>query len=434
MNLKLLPLLVLLWVVVGCQSNRSHHPQSQHVFAPDSLWTSSGNAQLDSLLQLAAVAPRDTNLAKLYHTIGNRYYGFDFEKAKEYYLKINTLSKQLGWRRGYYMYSSAFAPMLAREGLVDSAFAVLHRALESAKREQNEPWTAILHYSIGNIYFTTGWYETSLLHFMEALPVYEKINDIKNLEKVYFMMSQIYNNLDMVEKAIEFGEKAVALNSKDFYALFGLAKAYLSSRESEKARDYLKESLRLCELHRNYEVMGRIYYFLAEDALHAFDLEKAESYILQSKKIYEKYRPHPFFDYIQLSELEMIKGNYAQSEKYAKEALQTVIESDFFKEKKRCYMILAELAIGQHKYRENVQYRNEMDVAEKAFAKEKSITASEEMAAKYETQKKEMRIATLEKEKQLMRLLSLLGGLVLLLVLAAFFFLWRWMMQKKRMV
>ena len=51
----------------------------------------------------------------------------------------------------------------------------------------------------------------------------------------------------------------------------------------------------------------------------------------------------------------------------------------------------------------------------------------------YETEKKETQIATLEEEKRLMIWLSVAGGAVLLLALAAFFFLWRWTVQKKRL-
>ncbi len=49
----------------------------------------------------------------------------------------------------------------------------------------------------------------------------------------------------------------------------------------------------------------------------------------------------------------------------------------------------------------------------------------------YETEKKETQITTLEKEKQLIIWLSVAGGAILLLALAAFFFLWRWTVQKK---
>jgi signal transduction histidine kinase/DNA-binding CsgD family transcriptional regulator len=51
----------------------------------------------------------------------------------------------------------------------------------------------------------------------------------------------------------------------------------------------------------------------------------------------------------------------------------------------------------------------------------------------YETEKKEMRISSLEGEKQLIMWLNLAGGTALLLTLSAFFFLWRWTVQKKRL-
>jgi signal transduction histidine kinase len=51
----------------------------------------------------------------------------------------------------------------------------------------------------------------------------------------------------------------------------------------------------------------------------------------------------------------------------------------------------------------------------------------------YETEKKEMQITTLEEEKRLMIWLGIAGGAVLLLALVAFFFLWRWTVQKKRL-
>ena len=51
----------------------------------------------------------------------------------------------------------------------------------------------------------------------------------------------------------------------------------------------------------------------------------------------------------------------------------------------------------------------------------------------YETEKKELQITALQEEKWLMIWLGIAGGAVLLLALAAFFFLWRWTVQKKRL-
>jgi signal transduction histidine kinase len=51
----------------------------------------------------------------------------------------------------------------------------------------------------------------------------------------------------------------------------------------------------------------------------------------------------------------------------------------------------------------------------------------------YETEKKEIQITSLQEERRLMIWLGVAGGAVLLLALAAFFFLWRWTVQKKRL-
>ena len=58
---------------------------------PSSDLFSTGNASLDSLLQLAAAAPHGTALAKLYYEIGEMYEDNDNEKAKAYYQKMEKL-------------------------------------------------------------------------------------------------------------------------------------------------------------------------------------------------------------------------------------------------------------------------------------------------------------------------------------------------------
>jgi signal transduction histidine kinase len=60
-------------------------------------------------------------------------------------------------------------------------------------------------------------------------------------------------------------------------------------------------------------------------------------------------------------------------------------------------------------------------------------SAIREMEVRYETEKKETQIAALKSEKQLVIWLGIAGSAVSLLLLATFFFLWRWTVQKKRL-
>ncbi|GHT07965.1 hypothetical protein FACS189426_02450 [Bacteroidia bacterium] len=89
--------------------------------------------------------------------------------------------------------------------------------------------------------------------------------------------------------------------------------------------------------------------------------------------------------------------------------------------------------IGLAKWDAHLCYKAAFDSVQNLVVNETMLRAAEELEVKYETEKKEMQIATLEEEKQLMIWLSIATGAVLLLALAAFFFLWRWTVQKKRL-
>jgi signal transduction histidine kinase len=269
---------------------------------------------------------------------------------------------------------------------------------------------------------------------MEALQIYEKQNNSEKLQTVYYMMSQLYRIIDETEKAIACCEKSIALNNEDEYIFYALASIYSSINQHEKGKGYCEEALRLATLHNNTYLTGGIYLILANEALNNFDFDTTEKYAQLSLEINKQFgRGDCCLNYIMLSKIEMAKGNIGKSDDYIREAFEIAVDFDGLQEKRLCYMILSELAAAQHKYYDNVRYWNEISLIENVIAKEKSVRAAEEMAAKYETGKKEMRIASLEEEKRLMRLLSFTGGSLLLMGLAALFFLWRWTVQKRRL-
>ena len=388
-------LLIIIVLFTACSQFTGKHDskQSQAAFTPDSLWTPTGNAQLDSLLQLAAIAPQDTNLVMLYSEIADMYKNNDFEKAKAYYLKSGNLSEQLAWNIGYYNYSVNFSNMLNREGLLDSATIIIQKAYELAVHENDEKWKSNMLMNKGNVYYAKDWYETALSCYMEGLPYLEKENNVNKLHIVYYLMSQLYRDIGSADKAIEYGEKSVALNRENPAALSVLGTAYEYVHQYEKALFYYEESSRLCALQNNIYIMGHNYYNLSNIALYLYDLKKAERYALQSLEIHRQFDPEGCCnDLVLLSKIEQLKSNYLKSEGYAKEALQIAVEFDSSEGKKYCYQILSELASIQGRYREYIQYWEEMDLAGKAMATETALRASEEMNAKYETAKKDFEI------------------------------------------
>jgi len=393
--MKIYVILLVAFILAACSnfSGNKIDEQSQNIFVPDSLWTPTGDAQLDSLLQLAAVAPQDTTLAWLYYKMATIYMDNDYEEAKKYFNKSGDLSDHLNWDKGRISYSIAISRMITREGLPDSALILLNKALELSLNNNNESWAALALNNIATAYFAKSWYETAAIYYMDAASIFEKNSDNEKLFHIYYMMSQLYNNLKASEKAIEYGKKAVALNSEEPWGFAALAFAYFSARQYENSKDNLEKALHISESQNNLYMAAFIYHLLGNVSVNTFDLDMGERYAKKSLEITRQLGSTVFSDkIIILSKIEQLRGNYSKSEEYAKEALKIAIEIGQNETKKNCYIILSQLAIGQHNYRKHLEYTEEWEKIEQEIANETTLHAAEEMAAKYETSKKELEI------------------------------------------
>jgi len=224
--------------------NKQEVTQTDITIRTDSLFVPTGNAELDSLLQLAAVAPVDTNLARLYKNIANIYEYNDLDLAKEYCWKLKNLSEKLNWNKGLYYFAINYQVLLNREGLTDSALVVLNEALELAKKEKDEIIIASLQASIGSIYMSLDLCEKALEYYLESIAVLEKNDPNNSLGNVYYMMCQLYAQMMSTDKAIEYGEKAIHLHPDNQYAFYSLAIAYGVIHQYEKAKFYFVEALK----------------------------------------------------------------------------------------------------------------------------------------------------------------------------------------------
>ena len=379
---------------VGCHS------------APDALpslnLSQTGNAALDSLLQIAATAPQDTNLARLYYEIGDRFEDVDVEKAKTFYLNVENLSERIGWYEGSYLSSYAFGNLLIREGQPDAAVEVFQKGYDLAVRENNEIWKANMVFAKGNAYSMKQSHEQALTLYMEALPIYEKTNDIDKIQHLYYMITQSYLFANDIEKAFEYGEKSVALNRENPYSFLCLAIAYQAAQQREKSIAYYEEVLRLATLQNNVYLMVAMYGHLANDALVVLDLERAERYAQLAMKHKRIVGPASISSMlILLSKVEELKGNTAKSEEYANEMQQIAAKFDLLNEKKLACMMLSELTLAHRQYGKKSQYYVEWDLFDFAMLTDPTVRSAEDMLQKYELSQKELEI---EQQQQIIAL------------------------------
>ena len=387
------PLILFLLFAVACNSSHNHDQQQQPVSSAYSQLTPTGDTQLDSLLQLATTMPQDTNLAMLYFQIGHRYFSHDFEQAKRYYRKLGQLSEQLNWFYGRCLFATAYANTLTRQKSTDSSLLVLQEGLALAVNKNDEVWIANLNLNTGIAYSLKDWFETALSYLTQALSFYEQWTNKSKLQQTYNAISQIYIELNAMDKAIEISEKSIALNSENIFAFVNLGRAFSNTTHYEKAKGYLNEALRISSQRNDSYMMGVIYTLLANTALLVFDLEASEGYLSKAFEINRQLGPANYCaDLILLSRLELMKGNFGKSEANVKEALQITFDLKLLQQRRLCYILLSELAIAQRKYNQYSKYSEERDLLDIAIAQQTVLRSSEEMSAKYETEKKQLEI------------------------------------------
>ena len=424
---------------IGCNFTHPDTDNQQiadNAVVADSL-QQSWNSKLDSMLQVAAIAKQDTNLAQLYVDIGLLYADNDFEKAKEYYLKAENLSENLDWNKGRYMYASGFSNILYREGLLDSGIVIIRHAYELAKKENDESWITKTSMNIGNGYFYKSWYQTALEYYLEALHNLEKSDDKETLIRVYDNTGVVYRIMGLPEKAIEYDKKALALFGDEEpllkgYVLYNLATA-LHLTEDEETEYYFKEALRVCKLHNSQYVIAAIYLGLGNLVLPD-DIKEAENYCRKALEITTEIKNPNLSGLanLTLGLIEIFNVNLKQAEQYCITSLDIAQEINYAEYQVNAHRQLAIIYAMKHDFENCIKSINRADSIERFIARESVLRSANEIETKYETEKKELKIAGLEKERQLMIGLTITGGAVLLLALATFFFLWRWTIQKKR--
>jgi len=436
----------------GCSfsHNESANRQDmQNAAAKDSVVVSPADSpaqdedgKLDSLLRLTETAKQDTNLAKLYNDIGDIYYNYDHKKAKAYYLKLEDLSKKLDWNRGRYLFAAGYTDILNSEGLTDSSIVIHQQVLELAKKEMNEEWIAEISTNIGNCYFYKKWFETALNYYNEALPIFEKQGDKSVLAHLYYLMGVVYGYMDMYNEEMAYSEKSLDILKDEpdalirSYALINYAFAIVKNNKPqlEKAESSLLEAQRISKLHNNKYNLLSIYSNLADIALKKYDLNNTEMYARKCLEIAMEFGDVEGYcvSNLYLGYVEEYKENFDKSEEYVREALKTAEEKELPVEKKECYTLLSNLYTARHDFRNHNFYAAKADSIQLELVSEKTRAYAKEMEVKYETEKKELQITALQKEKRLMIGLSIAGSVVLLFALTTSLLLWRWTVQKRR--
>ena len=401
------------------------------------------NAQnLDSLEKvIVKEGIKTSDKLKIYDDLSWGYLSSDFKKASFYAnkgielaQKVNdplmegTLYRNLGIT--YYMFSK-----------FDSASMFYEKAMQCAISANNLNLQALINSAIGNLYNMKGEYQTALKYYLKALPVFEKLGNKQRIRILLGNTGTLYlglNNFAQAEKYF-LKSKKIAEEINDLEGLGqayeGLCRIYIDKEQYGKAIEYGKQAIETFHSTGNKLFEANSMQSLAMAYYNGpKDYDKAEMLALKALDINNEIGlpGHIAGALNMLSNIAFHKKQYEKCKQYAIKGFNTDSTDSNINSNLMANLVRSGIWLGDKKMA-NEYFDKYRDIIDIRGTKEFQNTLTE-MEVKYETEKKQIKIEALEKEKKLFLLLTISGASVLILLITALFLVYKNIKNQKRIV
>lgn len=393
---------------------------------------SAQNHKVDSLLTV--LNAQELNAKKqidLYKELCSSFLLTDADQLLVYGNKGLTLAKE----EKDFVNASLFYRMIGKahhiKGDYDSALTCFFQGLEYTYDTENELEEAKLYGSIASSYMFQNKDSTALDYNLKALRIFEKINDKRNIGITLCNMGNIHVGLLNEQEALKYFLEAKAIgeelndNHIKSVAYYSLGNIYIHRGDYDKVRDYNLKTLELSRISGNksaetVSLLSLAYYYCAQEKEYA----TAEKYATEGLQLAEELEIPRFLVSAKytLSTIYLYQKRYSECEKLSMETWgsdSTAIESMNPEARVLLYNItLSSMYIG--KIEQAKKFLNKFQEVIVGQTDDNYQNSLADMQVKYETEKKELQITSLEKEKTLYVWLGIAGvlfALTLILIL-----------------
>lgn len=397
-------------------------------------YTDHRNRKVDSLeLVLRNHLPTDkADQIRLYDALAWGYLEINEQKSTQYaraglavaqeleaYKSITNFHRLLGMHHwGNARYSQAETELKLAEEAVESM-----RKCGKYDDEDIDDQASALYGTLGNLYNTLGQGAKALEYYHRALHLFVKYDWKESQVIAYENMAELYYCMGNLEHAREYYHQAdsVAQLSLDpamcSLAQKGLAKMAKREGNFADAWRYAQSTYDYLFAHPEEEGSSRsdILIEMADIAIEEGNWLKAEQLLGQCESLgKDLLKNHAGFLYYK-GLLAAHKGQWKEAEQYAVQA--EAADTDAPDLAKGTYQLLSDVYAHLNHPERSKYYLTKADSIQTAWSNYAYQASLTEQETRFETEKKDLEIATLAQEKMLMRIIVCIGS-ILLLVLA----------------
>ena len=381
------------------------------------------NAQVQNVDSLENVLNTQKLTSKeqleLYDKISQYYMLYDMSKCIEYAEKGFHIAEKEKDKRMISKFNMRFGVIYYSKASLDTSRTYLDKALTLALEADDEPLLMSAYGFLGNLYRLRQDYQTSLDYYMKALSLHNvpanqtKSSILNNIGVLHRILNNPDRAVFFLEQALDLA-KQLELKPTIMSASHGLGTIYGDRKDYPKVVEYMQRTLDLSrELgDKSYEILSIM--SLASCFAANKEYEKALDFAQEGLDISETFgNPrHILGVWAVLADIYKAMGQYQACEEAAMKAW--ALDSVSVEDGSLTAMTLsiANIHLGRkgkaehfiHKFYEIMQEGNDKSLHDSLL----------DMEVKYDTEKKEQHIATLEKERQLYIWLGIAGVLLAL--------------------
>jgi signal transduction histidine kinase/Tfp pilus assembly protein PilF len=349
--------------------------------------------------------------------IVDKYVQFDLDKASVYTEKGLKLAEKEDDKIMESKFNDYFGEIYYKKSSHDTALIYFNKALTLVSGTKDKNLELTIYLNIGASYGQKSKYSEALEYFLKALSLCEITGNQMQQSKILSNIGGLYRMLGNSDQAVTYLEKAKALAEEiDFplvlvsvyYELGGL---YSDMGDLDKGIEYDQKAIEINKIVGNKSLSVYCNQSLAMLYCHYEDYDKALEYANESLSAAQELGEKGTLSgsWVVMSNIYLAQENWKEGEMAALEAwkmdsvrldfapniaFNIVVSNIYLENKDKAIDFLL-------KYRD---FKNQYN--DKSF--HETLT---DMEVKYETEKKEMRIASLEKERQLYVWLGIAGVL-----------------------
>ncbi len=325
--------------------------------------------EIDSLQTVLQSTNDDTSKAVLLISISKEYQGFNSSKAFEFGNKALSLSQNINFKKGI----------------------------------------GNSHNNLGDIYWYNNDFASASDHYLKALNIFEQLNNKVEIASCFRNIGWVYYHQNNLEQALDYYSKSLEINLEMNHKIGlghnynDIAIIYIDQKEYSKAIENLNKSVAIeielnskGDLIANYNNLADAYANIGKIDLAIVNIKKSID-IAQT----DGNKQNLSLTYCNLGAYYTHEGKFDLALQSINKGLRYAKEINYKIAIKDCYQNYAELYSIKKEYAKAYAYADSLSNIKDTIYNENNSRQVNEMTTKYDSEKKELMINSLEKDKAL---------------------------------